>query len=203
MSVLGAKEASDKVERLGWTLAAVLKRRGDGKLLDGLSRKVALRSAHEVALAKSGEWRVIETGLGQGIEVPTAWTMEEREIGRYHHAILKPETSEVTVVCEVGQHDNYHENSTIDWRGTEKEIKRKYGTRYKRLRLGDGETLSGMPASVWEYELRKPGEPPLRKICVGRRAGYASFVVICTAPSSEFKAWKPYFSKSIDSFGES
>jgi hypothetical protein len=101
------------------------------------------------------------------------------------------------MLLESAERSSYSEGRPVEWRGTEKDLRQRYGqTGYKRLQMTSG-TLLGWPAGLWEYELEKPGSPRLRKLYLGYVQGWSSHVVTCTAPAKDWELWKPVFDQFL------
>jgi len=172
---------------------------GQGGVEARLNREMARRSAAELQAATQAGSSAREAEAGFSLQVPVNWKVEEKREGRYQRTFVRSGLKDIFVLCEVGERTKYRPASPVDWGGMEKELKRKYGSGYKRLRLGEA-TLARWPASVWEYEVDKLGSPRLHKLYIGHSGESASYVVACTAPAEEFAKWRPLFEAAINSF---
>lgn len=60
-------------------------------------------------------------------------------------------------------------------------------------------TLAGQYASVWNYELQKPGTPRLHNWLIGYTDGWNSYDYSCTVPAKDWEMWKPVFVRELSS----
>lgn len=56
-------------------------------------------------------------------------------------------------------------------------------------------TLNGQQASVWEYELEKPGQPRIYKKVMGYTDGWTSYITLFSAPAKDWNLCKPVFDR--------
>ncbi|HEX8234543.1 MAG TPA: hypothetical protein VF600_01160 [Abditibacteriaceae bacterium] len=182
---------SSDLEKLGWRLAGLWKRAGDLSFEQVLNAEQSLRSQKELQV-QSGSWSEHSSDWGFSLSYPTGWTVQTSTEGRYRNTFFRSASPHIYVLVERGERTEEETQSTIDWSGMESDLKERYGKSYKRIRKGEA-TLGGEAASDWEFDLQKPDGPKLRKLYLGISRPWESYVVVCTAPAADFKAWQPTF----------
>lgn len=189
------EQTSDSVEEVGWNLARAWEMAGDTSWIAQLNQEQTKRCREQLQQVRQGEWGSREVS-GQPTlrcEAPAAWTAQDEREGRYRRLYIRSPLPSVYVVLEVGDRNRYVTPRPINWDGSEDDLRRRYGREgYRRLHLSSG-TLAGNAASVWEYEVQKPGGPCLRKRYIGYTDGWTSYIAGCTAPAKDWALWKPEF----------
>lgn len=194
-----AATASQSVDALGWNLAWAWKRLDQDAPLRRLEAHVAKQAGIELERVKTAGLQTRSGVSGGTFDVPSGWKDEVTTSGNYRTLNLRSAVPGLSLYVESATRSSFASTSIpVDWRPTERRIKAKYGSGYRRLSLGSG-TLDGQPAGVWEYELDKPGGPRLHKKLVGKVSGWNSTVFAATAPRGSFGAWKATFERVADS----
>jgi hypothetical protein len=157
------------------------------------------RSQAELEQVNGGSWATHESEWGFALQQPTAWTVSTETAGRYRKTYLRSSSPYIHVLVEKGERSTPALTSTIDWRGMERQFRRRYKSNYQRIRVGEG-FLGGEAAGLWIFDLQRPGGPRLRKLYLGLSRTWDSHVIVCTAPSRDFKQWQPVFEQVIQGF---
>ncbi len=85
------------------------------------------------------------------------------------------------------------------WVRLERDLKKRYGSRYKSLGIHEGE-FAGQPASIWEFELTGKDGITRRKIDIGIQTNGRGYAILGSAPKENFDAVFPQIRSAIDSF---
>jgi hypothetical protein len=189
-------QTSDSVEKMGWNLAQAWKKAGDAAFLTQCNEEQTRRSQMEAQNANNSAWEPRQAPGQPSIRcaAPSTWKADEEREGRYRRLYLRSSVPAVYALLEVGERTKYVTPQPINWDGEEAAINRRYKGNYRRLNRGVM-TLSGQQASVWEYEVEKPGMPRLRKLVAGYTDGWTSYVISFSAPAKDWTLWKPVFDK--------
>ena len=194
------EHTSDSVEKLGWNLAQAWKQAGDASFGKAFDEEETRRCQAEIQRVSGAAWEARQTPGSPGLrcQAPSAWTAREEQEGRYKRVYLRSPLPAVYALLEVGSRVKYVTPQPIDWHGEESALQRRSGNDYRRLSLGTS-TLGGQTASVWDYEVQKPGNPRLHKRLLGYTDGWNSYVLSCAAPAHDWALWKPVFDQQQSS----
>jgi hypothetical protein len=186
-----------------WKGAGVLRALGDGRLEQELTADL---NRHVQSLLKEtgGAWQSPAEFDGDDarpftMRFPSNWRVQTETEGRYRTTYLRSASPYLEVLVERGERNQPTEARTIDWSGMEAGLKNKYGSGYKRLRMGRS-TLNGQEVSLWECELKKPDGPRLHKRYLGHSSRWNSTILVALAPVGQWQAWNSVFEQITDSF---
>lgn len=185
---------SDSVEAVGWNFAQAAALAGDPtpqQSLDGVLKRRCSEELNETANAKTDP-KAACTELT--MQVPQNWTVEDASDASHPRTRFRSRVKDISVLVEMGHRNTYSQPGPIEWGGMERELRRTPGAGYKRIQMGMGQLL-GMPASVWEFEVNRPGGPRLHKIYYGAAGSWDTYVVVCAAPAVGFEGWRPTLTK--------
>ncbi len=90
-------------------------------------------------------------------------------------------------------------SSRSAWENLERDLKKRYGDRYKSLGISDGQ-LAGQPAAIWEFELTGKDGITRRKIDIGIKHNGRGYAILGSAPKDNFDAVFPQIRAAVDSF---
>jgi prepilin-type processing-associated H-X9-DG protein len=195
-------------EKLLWRAAYALSTAGDQSLERSLREALHGHSQALLQRIKGGAWSshqaeapVANGRLTSGFQVslPPGWKVETEQEGRYRNTYLRSASPYIYVLIERGERSSPASGSTIDWSGMEEDFKRKYGRHYRQMGMGV-DTLGGEDVSTWQFEVRKPDGPALRKLYVGHSFAWSSYVIVCTAPAKEYEDWQSTFQTVLNGF---
>jgi len=147
------------------------------------AQQATVESLRAVAPAR----RFVSSPLGYAITPPAGFKLQQT--GRRtlwqgpHGAQLLVETAASASGSPLG-----------NWQRLSATLARKYGPRYRLLRLRQA-VLSGRSVAVWEFEI---GET--RKVDVGMIARGRGYAILVAAPRSRFRAMQPQFEAALRSF---
>lgn len=194
-----------ETDRWGWQLSKWADKAGQPSFLQFFDKEQSRRSdgilqdAHQSA--KNQEWQKLESN-GFALAIPANWTREEETEGRYKRTFFLSPSPHITVQLEKGDRAKPGPESGIQWTGIEDEYRKTYGSRYKRIVMGET-ILAGEAASLWEFEIDRKDAPKLHKLYVGRSHTWDSVIFTATAPAQDFDKWKPMFEQIKDSLARS
>ena len=90
-------------------------------------------------------------------------------------------------------------SSRSAWENLERDLKKRYGNRYKSLGIRDGE-FAGQPAAIWEFELTGKDGITRRKIDIGIQNNGRGYALLGSAPKENFDAVFPQIQAAVNSF---
>jgi prepilin-type processing-associated H-X9-DG protein len=187
-------------DRWGWQLAKWADKAGQPDFLQFFDKEQSRRSEAVLQDAKkdSGDkaWQKQESH-GLTLLVPANWTRDEETEARYRRTFFRSASPHIGVQVERGERIKPGPESGIEWSGMEDEYRKTYGSRYKRVSMGET-TLAGEAASLWEFEIDRKDAPTLHKLYVGRSHAWDSTIFTATAPAQDFASWKPLFVQMKD-----
>lgn len=193
-------EKSRKVEAWGWQLAGLRQETGQEDWMTALIGELHTRSQQELGAVQGGGWQNHQSDWGFSLETPAGWSVEARDEGRYRKTYLHSGSPYISVLIEKGIRSSPAPATGVDWSAMTRDYERTYGSRYRLLELQPGQTLGSEAANGWRFELHRPDEPRLVKAYLGGFHSWDSYVLVCTAPAGEFKAWQPTFERMSKSF---
>ena len=195
----GHKFLGDATEERMWRGAYYLKTLGEGNFEKQLNKDLHQHS--QDLLAQVGtNWQKYESEFGFSMEYPGAWRIDPQVDGRYRTTYFRSESPHVRVAVELGERTTPSYSPIIDWTGMERDRKARYGKNYKRIAM-DSTDLGDHYASTWEFEIKSPGSPKLRKRYIGYSTAWSSVILSVTTPAAEWNNWEQTFTRMADSFG--
>ena len=194
----GSGNACEEVEKRAWRAAGILKALGDGSAERQLTGDLN-RHAQDVLAEAGGDWQRHENELGYAVMHPASWRVEHQVNGRYRNTFFRSPSSHISIQVERGERIEPSTATTINWTGMEQALKQRYGGNYRRIAMG-WDTFGNHLVSVWEYEIKKPDGPRLRKRYWGYSTTWNSMIVVVTAPSGEWKKWDDVWQKVKEGF---
>jgi prepilin-type processing-associated H-X9-DG protein len=194
----GHKFLGGDIEDRLWLGSHYLYLLGDHRLEDQLNNDVHLHSQELLGPVKDN-WQKHQSEFGFSMEYPTAWQVNPETDGKYRTTYFRSESPHISAVVELGERSTPTYATVIDWTGMENDQKARYGKQYKRIAMGTT-VLGSHYASTWEFEVRKPNAPTVRKRYIGYSTMWSSVILSTTAPTKEMKDWKEIFNHLENSF---
>lgn len=84
------------------------------------------------------------------------------------------------------------------WERLDAAFIKKYGPRYRMLRLQDT-LINGRPAAIWEFELTSRSGTVTRKMDVATVTGGRGYAALFAAPADRFETLRPQFEAALNS----
>jgi prepilin-type processing-associated H-X9-DG protein len=181
-----------------WKGAGLLRSVGDPALEAQLARELDAE-AGSILRGSGDNTDLFENESGFTLRYPAGWRTETQTDGRYRTSYFRSPSPYLQVLVERGERREPTSATTIDFSGMEDGLKEKYGTGYKRLKMGRS-TLGGQEVSLWECELKKPDGPKLHKRYLGHSSMWNSTILVCTAPAGSWQGAAPLWEQMNDSF---
>lgn len=85
------------------------------------------------------------------------------------------------------------------WVRLERDLKKRYGKRYRSLGIRDGD-FAGQPAAIWEFELTGKDGITRRKVDIGIQQNGRGYAFLGSAPKENYDAALPQIRAAMDSF---
>jgi len=190
--------ACEDVDKQAWRAAGILKALGDGNAERQLTGELH-KHAQDILTEAGGEWQRHESELGYVVMHPGSWRVEHQVNGRYRNTFFRSPSPHILLQVERGERIQPSTATSINWTGMEQALKQRYGGNYKRIEMG-WDTFGNHLVSVWEYEIKKPDGPKLRKCYWGYSTTWSSMIVIATTPTGEWKEWSSVWQKVKEGF---
>jgi prepilin-type processing-associated H-X9-DG protein len=194
----GYKFLGDDVEDRLWLGSHYLYLLGDHRLEKQLNSDVHLHSQELLGQVKDN-WQKHQSEFGFSLEYPAAWQVNPETDGKYRTTYFQSESPHVTAVVEIGERSTPTYATVINWTGMEDAQKARYGKQYKRIAMG-ATILGRHYASTWDFEVRRPNAPKIRKHYIGYSTLWSSVIFSATTPATEWKDWQGNFARMADSF---
>jgi prepilin-type processing-associated H-X9-DG protein len=194
------KGMDKETDKWGWRLAGLWEQSGEREMLQELNREQSRRSGAEWGKVQKGTWQKHESDLGFAIEVPASWTVSTEPNGRYTNTFFRSGSPYISVLVEKGTRSTPGDEAGVDWGGMERDYRKSYGSRYKRIRR-ETAMLAGEEANLWEFEIERKGEPRLRKLYLGRSHIWDSYVLVWTVPAADHLGGELVCNKILSTLG--
>jgi prepilin-type processing-associated H-X9-DG protein len=144
-------------------------------------------------------WQSHESEQGFTVQHPSSWSVQHEVDGRYRSTYFRSQSPHLFAMVENGERVHPAAATVIDWTGMERSFKEKYGIFYTRISMGRS-TLGGREVSTWEFKLKKPDGPELRKRYLGYSTAWNSVIFTTVAPADAWDEWAGAFHKMTQSF---
>jgi hypothetical protein len=133
------------------------------------------------------------------IETPTGWTVQRQTNGRHTNTFFRSDSPYIILMVEKGDLETPGGERGGDWDGMESDYRRRYNSRYKRIRR---ETMlfAGEPTNLWKYEIERKSEPRLRQLHNWVFTYLESFCAGLYRSGGDFKKGEEFFDGVVGSF---